>query len=307
MDSQMDVNGPASTFTSTFHMEPDLMLKLNRSIGETLSVVMEYLRDRWDAAVAGVQGLHPEARRGESHTMSGSHLTLAWDVQNEPASEDPLLLAALRVLGVWLREDDGEGLRREAISLMDMMMDLYQEHGELTGSLGYRACVMGVLQGVTQIDDGIRALLEHGGWSILSKDLLNILHRTSAPQPDPQHCELGSHLALLLLALAESQHYTSEEWLDFVTAVASYDVPAVPEPPAQLQRLWADVLQLGASLLANAPPGVKSRYIHSAGAIRGIAAAVGGKIEVAEAGEQIKDIVSTLDSDPVLGSHPAPA
>ena len=95
--------------------------------------------------------------------------------------------------------------------------------------------------------------------------------------------------------------------MDFVTAAASYDVPDVPEPLAQLQRLWADVLQLAASLLVNAPPGVKKRYTHSAGAIRGIAAAVGRKVEVTEAREQIQDIVSTLDSDLVLGSGLAPA
>ncbi|KAK8090150.1 hypothetical protein PG997_005111 [Apiospora hydei] len=299
MDAQINAGSDASSFKDAFQMPPNLLLKLNRSISETLSIIMEYLRDRWDAAVAGALGLHPETRYGKSHTAAGSHLTLAWDQQNESPAEDPLLLAALRVLGEWIREDDGEVLRTEAISLMDLLVELYQTSSGPSSSIGYRALVLGVLQGVTQTEDGIRVLLEHGGWSTLSKDLLATLNRTSSAQTgiDLHECELGSQVALLLMTLTENQQATSEEWLDLVTGIAAYDVPSIGEAPEPLQRFWADVLQLAADLLANTSPGVKRRYEHTAGSIRGIAATVEGRITSPEIQKHLGEALSTLRSD----------
>ncbi|KAK8048498.1 hypothetical protein PG994_010228 [Apiospora phragmitis] len=299
MDAQISAGSDASSFKDAFQMPPDLLLKLNWSISETLSIVMEYLRDRWDAAVAGALGLHPETRYGKTHTAAGSHLTLAWDQQNESPAEDPLLLAALRVLGEWLREDDGEVLRNEAISLMDLLVELYQTSSGPSGSIGYRALVLGVLQGVTQTEDGIRVLLEHDGWSTLSKDLLATLNRTSArgAAVDLHECELGSQIALLLMTLAENQQATPEEWLDLVTGVAAYDVPAIADAPEPLQRFWADVLQLAADLLANTPPGVRRRYVHTAGSIRGIAATVEGRITSTEVQKHIGEALKALRND----------
>lgn len=299
MDSQISAGNDASSFADAFQMPPDLLLKLNKSISETLSIIMEYLRDRWDAAVAGAYGLHPEARHGESHTAAGSHLTLAWDQQDVSPAEDPLLLAALRVLGEWIREDDGEVLRNEAITLMDLLVELYQTNSGPSGSIGYRALVLGVLQGVTQTDDGIRVLLEHDGWSTLSKDMLAALYRTSSAGAqvaavDLHECELGSQVALLLMTLTENQSASSEEWLDLVTGVAAYDVPSTADVPEPLQRFWADVLQLAADLLANMTLGVRRRYEHTAGSIRGIAATVKGKITSAEAQKQLEDALEAL-------------
>lgn len=297
MDAQTNAGSDASSFADAFQMPPDLLLKLNKSISETLSIIMEYLRDRWDAAVAGAYGLHPETRYGESHTSAGSHLTLAWDQQDVSPAEDPLLLAALRVLGEWIREDDGEVLRNEAITLMDLLVELYQTSSGPNGSIGYRALVLGVLQGVTQTDDGIRVLLEHSGWSTLSNDMLAALNRTSAAREaavDLHECELGSQVALLLMTLTENQSATSEEWLDLATGIAAYDVPNIADVPEPLQRFWADVLQLAADLLANTTLGMRRRYEHTAGSIRGIAATVKGKITSTEAQKQLEEAIAIL-------------
>ncbi|KAK7969175.1 hypothetical protein PG996_002386 [Apiospora saccharicola] len=293
MDAQINAGSGASSFADAFQMPPDLLLKLNKSISETLSIIMEYLRDRWDAAVAGAYGLHPEARSGESHTAAGSHLTLAWDQQDVAPAEDPLLLAALRVLGEWIREDDGEVLRNEAITLMDLLVELYQTSSGPSGSIGYRALVLGVLQGVTQTDDGIRVLLEHNGWSTLSKDMLAALNRPSVAV-DLYECELGSQVALLLMTLTENQSATSEEWLDLVTGIAAYDVPNIADAPEPLQRFWADMLQLAADLLANTTLGVRRRYEHTAASVRGIAATVKGKITSTEAQKQLEEAIAIL-------------
>ncbi|KAK8041975.1 hypothetical protein PG993_006498 [Apiospora rasikravindrae] len=296
MDAQINAGSDASSFKDAFQMPPDLLLKLNRSISETLSIIMEYLRDRWDAAVAGALGLHPETR---PIPLPGLTLPFPGTSRTSPPTEDPLLLAALRVLGGWIREDDGEVLRTEAISLMDLLVELYQTSSGPSGSIGYRALTLGVLQGVTQTEDGIRVLLEHGGWSTLSKDLLAALNRTSSARTgiDLHECELGSQVALLLMTLTENQQATSEEWLDLVTGIAAYDVPNIGEAPEPLQRFWVDVLQLAADLLANTSPGVKRRYEHTAGSIRGIAATVEGRITSPEVQKHLGEALSTLRND----------
>jgi hypothetical protein len=295
---QMELQEADTSFSSTFNMSPDLIIKLNHSIAETLALVVEFLRDRWDAAVAGAQGLHPEARDGEAHTASGSLRTLAWDSKHEPATEDRLLLAALRVLGDWLREDDGELLKKETTSLMDMLMDLYSTPGvEITS----RPLVLGVLDGITQTEDGIMSLLGHNGWSILSKDLLGILNRV--PAPHVLEYELGQHIAAILTILTESRGTTPEEWLDLVTGVAAYNAEDFDNhPPLQLQQLWVDIFQLAVTLLVNAPPGVKKRYVHSASSLVEIASSVRRRNIAEDLESELANAMASLASDAVFGA-----
>ncbi|KAI0128344.1 Neurochondrin-domain-containing protein [Xylariales sp. AK1849] len=300
---QMERAESESVGTRMF-MDYDLILKLRSSIAESLSLLMEYLRDRWDAAIAGVQGLHPEARYGESHTASGSYKTLAWDSKHELASDDKLLLAALRVLGEWLREDDGEQLRNEAIGLMDVLMDLYQPDSTKKLGATARPLVLGVLDGIIQTEDGIHALLEHNGWSILSKDLLDILaHPTDVDKLayEPSQHILGQHVAALLTALNEVARATPEDWLDFATGVAAYDAPSQQHPQLPLQQMWADVLQLTATLLVKAPSGVKRRYLHSAKAVVSMASVILEKALDDGIARVIKGSIALLASDAIFG------
>ncbi len=99
--------------SSAFIMPPTFSSSCARRLAETMSVTIEYLRDRWDASVAGAMGLHPDARTGAANTSAGSHLTLAWDSKSDSAAEDPLIFAAIRTLSIWLREDDNDTLGRK--------------------------------------------------------------------------------------------------------------------------------------------------------------------------------------------------
>ncbi|KAH6654752.1 DUF1941 family protein [Truncatella angustata] len=279
-------------------VQPDLLLKLRDSVVETLSLVMEYLRDRWDAAVSGAQGLHPEARAGVAHTASGSLKTLAWDSQHETASEDRLLLAALKCLGDWLREDDGPTLRGEATGLMDLLVDLYQPSSAARVGVATRPLVLGVLDGILKEEDGVQALLEHDGWSILSKDLLNIL--TTSEESDQLGHELGQHISAILVIIVESRTATPEDWLDVVTATAAYNVPPSVQPRLSLQQLWADVLEVCTALFTRAPPGIKRRYVHSASALSGIARSISEKDLDQSVSSQISEFLQLLQRDPVL-------
>ncbi|KAK7737849.1 hypothetical protein SLS62_011429 [Diatrype stigma] len=286
--------------TPTFLMPPDLILKLSKSIGETISVTMEYLRDRWDASVAGAPGLHPEARAGAAHTSAGSHRTLAWDAKDyDDAAADPFTLSALRAIALWLRDDDGDALRTEAAGLMDMLMELYQGGGD--GGQDYRLPILAALEGILRTERGIEAFNAHDGWSVISRDLLSILSATAttarkdgaedrllAGPPEELLLLLrGTRAALVLSIVAEAEPgSTPEGCMALVTAVAAYGgaeagdveeggeeegVEQQQEKRLLLLEFQTDVLRLAASLLANASPGMRRRYAHSADAIRGIA------------------------------------
>ena len=96
-------------------MSPDNLLKIRKSISESMSVTIEYIRDRWDASTAGAMGLHPEARTNKTETAAGSYNTLTWDSIENIAEEDPFMLSALRALSIWLREEIGRASCRERV------------------------------------------------------------------------------------------------------------------------------------------------------------------------------------------------
>ncbi|RYP41470.1 hypothetical protein DL767_000975 [Monosporascus sp. MG133] len=303
----------------TFNMPPDLVLKMSRSIGETISVTMEYLRDRWDASVAGAAGLHPEARVGAAHTSTGSHKTLAWDSKDGDAADDPFTLSALRAIALWLRDDDGDVLRKEAAGLMDMLMELYQRSSAAPPSASsprnrqdYRLPILAALEGILRTSKGVEAFDSHGGWRVLSKDLVAVLDATSSNPPHHLEAEIlrGSRIALALSIVAESETTTPEDRMGLVTAVAAYDVPPIASASAEGARVagnndsdaallgfQTDVLRLAATLLANANPGMRRRYAHSASAIRSIAEQLRGSSVgnyESPAASDLDDVLATL-------------
>ncbi|KAI1771334.1 DUF1941-domain-containing protein [Hypoxylon cercidicola] len=295
MEELGDPTSSTSSTQSWLRMPPELVLKLSQSIAETLSVTMEYLRDRWDASVAGAQGLHPEARAGNAHTEFGSHKTLSWDTKDESAATDAFILSAIRAVALWVRDDDGDVLRKEAAGLMDMFMELYQSSSSQPDGLDYRLPILAALEGALRTERGIEAFSSYNGWGILSGDLLGVLEKSSASTSlDAAELIRGSRLAFVLEIVAESEGRTPEDWMGVVTAVAAYDVPDAADAEALLE-FQADALQLAATLLANASPGMRKRFVHSAGAIRGIAEQLKGRAEEdSVAAGTLEDVLSTL-------------
>lgn len=285
-----DLNGPLSSLM----MAPDLLLKLRTSLSETMSLAIEYLRDRWDASVAGAMGLHPDARVGPAKTSRGSHLTLAWDSKIDSANQDPLILAAIRALAIWLREDDNDTLRKEAAGLSDMLMDLYK--ASASGRLDFRSPVLVALEGIAMVDDGVTSLLENEGWEVLTRDMLTILQASSSAS-DESEAARGIEIVRVLLPIAEREQPGSREaWMAVVTAVAAWDVPDSEEPPVVLEFQVA-VLQLVTALLANTHPSMQRRYVHSISAVVGIAERLEERAG-RDPGllESLKDVENTLGS-----------
>lgn len=283
-----DLSGPLSSLM----MAPDLLLKLRKSLSETLSLTIEYLRDRWDASVAGAMGLHPDARGGTADTSHGAHYTLAWDSKTDAAAQDPLVLAAVRALAIWLREDDNDLLRREAAGLCDMLMDLYK--GSASGRLDFRRPVLVALEGIVTVDEGAAAFLENEGWEVLTGDMLASLQ---APA-DERDAARGIEIIRVLLSVVEGEEFGSREaWMGVVTAVAAWGVPDDAgkwQSPVVLEFQVA-ALQLVTALLANSHRGMQARYVHSTGAVLGIAAQLRERAE-GDPGlsEALSDVVGTL-------------
>ncbi|KAK3375286.1 Neurochondrin-domain-containing protein [Podospora didyma] len=302
---------------------PEFVLKLRTSTSETMSLSSEYLRDRWDAAVAGAMSLHPEARAATANAETGSRLTLAWDSMGETVSEDPLILAAIQTLAIWLREDDGELLRREAAGLADMFVELYREssgnNSLITSSsssstpvekrkLDFRRAVLVAFEGITLEESGIDAFLNNGGWSALTEDLAFILQFTSvSPSPQNEAASRGIEIIRVLLHVAEAEGHTREEWMDIVTKAAAVYVPdsddnvQMAAGTRQLSAVVVDefqaaALQLVTSLLVNTHPAMQKRYIHSTTAILGIARQLRSKVPSHESGlaESLDDVVHAL-------------
>ncbi|KAG5977574.1 hypothetical protein E4U55_006637 [Claviceps digitariae] len=272
----------------TFTMSPDSLLKLRKGISETMSITVEYLRDRWDATFAGAMGLHPEARTSNTQTWTGSHATLAWDSLVHSADEDPLILSAVRALALWLREDDNETLRQEATGLMDMLMELYQGSSSSSDKLlDFRSPTLVGLEALLTTHEGRDLFLRHNGWSILGKDLTSLLAtRASARDGTPDASDLSRGIEivrnLLTVAEHESSSGTPEEWMDIITAVAAWDASEDPSPQqsssprnlaataATAAEFQVSVLQLCCTLLAGASPGMRTRYRQSMNALNGI-------------------------------------
>ena len=242
-------------------LEPDLLLKLRRQFAELSSLTMELLRDRWDAAVSGVAGLHPEARPGPGKCQSGhTPLSLTWDSSDGGVPLDPMILAAVQYLALWLREDENENLRREATGILDVLLGLYafdcddaRETDEKagTGTPDFTSPVLVALEGILVSEEGIEAFQRENGWELLSHDLSTILSRLIKPRIPTKaggeeeeeegtgiytetDIQRGIEIVRALFNLIESEwmHPASirGEWMEIIKPIAALPLPPPTTP-----------------------------------------------------------------------------
>ncbi|KAH8591749.1 Neurochondrin-domain-containing protein [Bisporella sp. PMI_857] len=270
--------------SSTFSMPPDLLLKLRKDIAETMSLTIEYLRDRWDASIAGASGLHPSARAGTAATSEGKRLTITWESMTDSVNTDMLILSAIRTLAIWIREDENENLRNESAGLMDMFIELYQISSHK--ALDFRYPILLALEGIMTTEDGVDNFLGQDGWKALSEDLDTILRRISDGRgTDDEAAGLAARgLEIIRVLLAVVDHPTThllEDWIPVVKATTSLKSPS-SSSPAIIIEVQIAMLQLSTALLANAAGGVQKRYVTSNAALSGLT-------------QQLKKIVAGMD------------
>lgn len=259
----------------SFSMPPDLLLKLRKDISETMSLTIEYLRDRWDASVAGASGLHPSARAGTAATSEGTRLTLTWDSMKDEIHTDPLILAGIRALAIWVREDENKNLRRESAGIMDMLVDLYKT--STPEKLDFRYPILVALEGILTTEDGAGSFLGQDGWQVITQDLNDILRNisneaVSSGMYTNNEATRGLEDVRALLAVLDhpSTSYVHEEWMGIVPMVASMKPPSATSAPIDLE-LQISLLQLATALLTKASGGMQKRYFTSNTALLGLA------------------------------------
>lgn len=273
-----------------FSMPPDLLLKLRKDIAETTSLTIEYLRDRWDASFAGASGLHPSARTGTAATSEGTRLTLTWESMKDSVMTDPLILAGIRALSIWIREDENENLRNESSGLMDMFIELYKESNK---TVDFRYPILLALEVIVLSDNGVQGFLEQNGWEVLSKDLQSIFREllglnTTNDSLGFADASLGLQIVRVLLAVLDhpTTSFPQEEWLAAIPMTASIK-PTKSSNPIVLE-LQIAALQLATALLTKVAGGSQKRYITSIPALAGLVSQLRPLVQKGDHGEVVE-------------------
>ena len=281
MDSDDEDEGSLPQFSAL--MPVDLLMKLRVNISEVMSLTIEHLRDRYDSSTAGAAGLDPSARTLSEG--SSNRLPIAWDTSSG-MSKDPLTLSQLRVLSLWLRDEESDVLRREASGIMDVFLGLYQD----VTSQDFRDPVLLSLEGITEIPEGIEAFLREEGWAILAADLENIL-------PSPSEHARGIEIIRVLLAVVEADVTgpAKEEWMSIVELARQSIVHA---PKTTDLELGIAVCQLAVELLVRAPRGIRNRRRDAVVEMRKHAEALLAKANGVSGGvrDGLEEVVQGLDS-----------
>ena len=279
LDSDDD-EGPGTTFSAP--MPVDLLMKLRANISEMMSLTIEHLRDRFDSSTAGAAGLHPSARTPSER--SSNPLPIAWDTPTG-ISKDPLTLSQLRALSLWLRDEESDGLRREASGIMDVLLALYRD----TSDQDFRYPVLLSLEGILEIPEGIEAFLREEGWAVLAADLENVLCV-------PTEHEIGIEIVRVLLAVVEADVTgpAKEEWMSIVE-LARQSVVHVPD--ATDLELGVAISQLAVELMVRAPRNVRNRRRDAVIELRKHAEALLAKKDGVSGGTRdgLEEVVQGLD------------
>ncbi|PBP26945.1 DUF1941 family protein [Diplocarpon rosae] len=282
---------------SGFNVTPDLLLKLRKDIAETMSLTIEYLRDRWDASVAGASGLHPSARTGTAATSEGTRLTLTWESMKDDVNADPLVLAGIRALAIWIREDENENLRMETAGLMDMLMELYKSSSQ--SKLDFRYPILLALEGIIVTEEALDGFLHQDGWQIISQDLQSISRSTSdnaTASTSSAEASRGLEIIRVLLAIVDHEaiSFPRDDWMMVVATATSMKISAVTLPSTIIEFQIA-MIQLSLALLGKLSGGMRRRYFTSQPALSGLVKQLRSSVECLEDEAESSEFMELLN------------
>ena len=242
-------------------LAPSTLLKLRAATTSTLSQTLEFLRARWDGAHAGAAGLPASTKADLRVTRDWrggdrAPLALAWDSPAAPPAADPVVVAGLRALALWLREDDDAGLLKEARGLLDMLLVLFAEGGEGRGGPGpdLRVPVAIVLGAVLRASEkAVAEFLALDGWDVLAGDLRSCFE---GPEERMEHVH---DLVAAMLAVVESGAVpgSREAWMEVVKFFGERRLSGLRmENVEDLIAAW----QLAVALVIKAPLRLKRNF-----------------------------------------------
>lgn len=244
-------------------LSPEQFLRIRKDFAETLSLTLEFFRDRWDATVSGAGGLDPSARNDPN-----TPLALTWDNPSVSPAGDPIILAGLRALSLWLREDENVELQQEAASLMDMFMALYSSSMDTGAKIDFRHAILTCLSGLLpETDNAVQAFLDQKGWNLLQDDLLRNIAFMDIGIAQPISVHTQDIIRVLLLVVeSETVPQTRLAWMTIVKQLAETRLPSFQDED-KLETLiggW----QLAVALIIKAPQSVKKTHTDNIKSIR---------------------------------------
>ncbi|KAL9025756.1 MAG: hypothetical protein Q9196_005478 [Gyalolechia fulgens] len=156
---QMDDRRGPDGGLQAFH-DPNVLHSVQKDLSSTCSMTIKQLCERYKAATAGTSLI--EVSTGASNPGSSR------------MREDPLILAQLRVLALWLREDNGDEIHHEAVGIMDLLLGLYCQQDEV------RWPILTILEQLILDEDNIDHFLDQKGWETVVYDFRSIIESPSA-------------------------------------------------------------------------------------------------------------------------------
>ena len=234
-------------------ISPDLLLKLRRDLSETFSLTLEYLRDRWDAVTTGARGLDPSARVDPKAPPM-----LTWDNPTIPPEEDPILLAGLRAVSLWLREDENSELNAQAMGVLDVLVGLYEGSMKGKGVVDFRPPVLLLFEAVVGYEqEAAKVLLESGAWELLAADLRDAVEQMEGPERtgvSTSRHTIGDVAGVLqLLVKSDAAPQSREVWMDVVKMAAGMDSQSGREGDLEACDEIVRVYDLAVDVIEKAP------------------------------------------------------
>jgi len=266
-------------------LPPDLMLRLRADIAEAMSSTIEYIRDRYDAATGGPPGSQSSIEAfPQSQQPANEPLNLPWVSADNTSPEFHLVAAQVRALGLWLREDENENLRKEAANIIDVLLTLYAS----LATDDIRSPTVIALQGILTLPEGVEAFLDKGGWRVLFEDLESTLGPSSLAG---DHMIRAIEIVRALLAVVESEgagHFRNE-WLEIVPLSVMDDTS---EPTSSIElELRIGTWQLAVEILSRAPTAVRRKYVKEARRMIELASGLSDTTEDDESLEGLREVV----------------
>ncbi|KAI9841020.1 MAG: hypothetical protein M1837_001050 [Sclerophora amabilis] len=282
-------------------LPPELLLKLRRDISETMSLSIEFLRDRWDIANANSNAFSETATASQKVLPSNSASSQPPpDTNTIPVSEDLLTLAAIRTLALWLREDENPALRKEAANIMDVLLELYAHSSPPASNdpqwngFDFTTPILMSLEPIFTTKSGLNNFSSHDGFSILWTDFHQhylpylFTKSTSALKSGSiilQNCPYI--ISLLQSSLSGSGSLTSSQLSLLPTIISTVStLPSSSPDEYQDQAVMRlELHQLTIQMLKQAPVRERKKYGAQVGHIRDLIAEE-VKMEKNEGGEQ---------------------
>lgn len=190
---------------------PDLILMLVQGVSKACLLTVDYLCARYAAALAN------ETRREISILHGQDQPQGTGESSPSQMQSDPLTTLQLRLLTMWLQEENDPKVREGAIKLMDILFGLYTQDDEILEP------ILMVIEQITSHANGVDQFHVTEGWTTLFDDLQSIV---GIPSLTNEAHDSGMRIIKILNQVATDdikRGNSHEDWIEFVRLACGLD------------------------------------------------------------------------------------